>query len=166
MLIGVLDNFSHNLLFFATIYNLTVFFCLTFNYHLLFNWSWSSSGFPMHFLIRTTKVLMSTSVFYFLKVGSLKMLLLYSYFSQKILTSTVIRQKCESQKKCFKKTKHTKFSEKRTLPLTYVCVSGDKKCSFFGKFGVLCSLETAVLRFAFFQYYRRLVNGKNHSLCY
>ena len=124
----------------------------------------------MHFLIRTTKVLMSPCVFYFLKVGSLKMLLLYSYFSQKILTSTVIRQKCESQNMCSKKTKHTKFSEKRTfLPPdmhTYVCVSGGKKCSFFGKFGVLCSLETPVLRFAFFPYYRRLVNGKNHSLCY
>ena len=72
----------------------------------------------MHFLIRTTKVLMSPCVFYFLKVGSLKMLLLYSYFSQKILTSTVIRQKCESQNMCFKKTKHTKFSEKRTFLTT------------------------------------------------
>ena len=25
---------------------------------------------------------------------------------------------------------------------SYVCVSGGKKCSFFGKFGVLCFLET------------------------
>ena len=32
---------------------------------------------------------------------------------------------------------------------TYVCVSGGKKYSFFGKFGVLCFLETPVLRFAF-----------------
>ena len=31
---------------------------------------------------------------------------------------------------------------------TYVCVSGGKKCSFFGKFGVLCFLETPVLGFA------------------
>ena len=36
-----------------------------------------------------------------------------------------------------------------------VCVSGDKKCSFFGKFGVLCFLETPVLRFALLRYYRR-----------
>ena len=47
--------------------------------------------------------------------------------------SSVIRQKGESQNGCFKKTKHAKFSE---------------KCSFFGKFGVLCFLETPVLRFA------------------
>ena len=35
----------------------------------------------------------------------------------------------------------------------YVCVSGGKKCSFFGKFGVLCFLETVVLRFAVLPYY-------------
>ena len=38
---------------------------------------------------------------------------------------------------------------------TYVCISGGKKCSFFGKFGVLCFLETPVLRFALLSYYRR-----------
>ena len=53
--------------------------------------------------------------------------------------SSVIRQKGESQNGCFKKTKHAKFSEKRT---------------FFGKFGVLCFLETPVLRFALLPYYR------------
>ena len=31
---------------------------------------------------------------------------------------------------------------------TYVCVSEGKKCSFIGKFGMLCFLETPVLRFA------------------
>ena len=31
---------------------------------------------------------------------------------------------------------------------TYVCVSGGWKCSFFGKFGVLCFLKTPVSRFA------------------
>ena len=39
-----------------------------------------------------------------------------------IMNSSVIRQKDES-----------------------LCVSGGKKCSFFGKFGVLCFLETPVL---------------------
>ena len=34
-------------------------------------------------------------------------------------------------------------------------VSGGKKCSFFGNFGVLCFLETPVLRFALLPYYRR-----------
>ena len=38
---------------------------------------------------------------------------------------------------------------------TYVCVTGAKKCLFFGKFGVLCFLKTPVMRFAFLPYYRR-----------
>ena len=36
-----------------------------------------------------------------------------------------------------------------------MCVSGGKKCSFFGKFGVLCFLQTSILRFGLFRYYRR-----------
>ena len=39
---------------------------------------------------------------------------------------------------------------------TYVCVSGGKKCSFFGKFGVLCFLETPVLKFNLLPFYRRI----------
>ena len=39
---------------------------------------------------------------------------------------------------------------------TDVCVSGDKKCLFFGKFGVLCFLETPILRFTLLPYYRRI----------
>ena len=35
-----------------------------------------------------------------------------------------------------------------------VCVSGGKKCSFCGKFDVICFLETSVLRFALLPYYR------------
>ena len=38
---------------------------------------------------------------------------------------------------------------------TYISVSGGKKCLFFGKFGVLCFLETPVLRFALLPYYQR-----------
>ena len=38
---------------------------------------------------------------------------------------------------------------------TCVCVSGGKKCLFFGNFGVFCFLETPVLRFALLPYYRR-----------
>ena len=36
-----------------------------------------------------------------------------------------------------------------------VSVSGGKKCLFFGNFGVLCFLETPVLRFTLLPYYRR-----------
>ena len=70
----------------------------------------------------------------------------------------VIRQKTESQNGCFKKTKHAKFSERRRfLPPdkhTYLCVSGSKNRSFFGKFGMFCFLEKPVLRFALLPYYR------------
>ena len=38
---------------------------------------------------------------------------------------------------------------------TYLCESGCKNCSFFGKFGVFCFLETPVLRFALLPYYRQ-----------
>ena len=36
-----------------------------------------------------------------------------------------------------------------------VCVSRDKKFSFFGKLGMLCFPETSVLRFALLPYYRQ-----------
>ena len=54
------------------------------------------------------------------------------------LENTSVRQKGESQNGCFKKTKHVKFSEKHS------CVSGGKKYSFFGKFDMICFLETPV----------------------
>ena len=37
---------------------------------------------------------------------------------------------------------------------TYVCVSGGKKGSFFGKFDLLCFFETPVFGFALLPYYR------------
>ena len=37
----------------------------------------------------------------------------------------------------------------------YVCGSGGKKCSFFGKFGVLSFFETPVLKFTLLPYYQR-----------
>ena len=51
---------------------------------------------------------------------------------------------------------------------TYVCVSvgkkcgvsGGKKCSFFGKFGGLCFLETSFQRFGFLPYYRQIIDIK------
>ena len=78
-------------------------------------------------------------------------------------------QKGESQNGSNKNTKHAKFSEKRTFftpgTHTYVCVSGGKKRSFFGKFGVLCILVTSVLRFVLLPYYRRLlITRKNYPI--
>ena len=52
----------------------------------------------------------------------------------------------------------------RKTNISNVCVSGGKKCSFFGKFGVLCFLETPVLRFALLPYYRRNVFKRSISL--
>ena len=37
-----------------------------------------------------------------------------------------------------------------------MCVSGCKICLFFGNFGVLCFLETSVLRFALLPYHQRI----------
>ena len=54
----------------------------------------------------------------------------------------------------------TNISEPQIRTRTYVCVSGGKKCSFFGKFGVLCFLETLVLRFALLRYYRKTADLK------
>ena len=58
---------------------------------------------------------------------------------------------------------------------TDVCVSGDKRSLFFGKFGVVCFLETPVLRFALLPYYRRIAKqdlnvnhyrSHYHCFCY
>ena len=73
--------------------------------------------------------------------------------------SSVMSQNGESQNGSFKKTKHAKFYEKQTFLIpdahTYMRLSGGKKCSFFGKVGVLCFLETPVLRLALLPYYRQ-----------
>ena len=70
------------------------------------------------------------------------------------LNLSVIRQKGGSKNGCFKKTKHVKFSEKNP-EISYLLI---RTCAyqeirnvrgfFFRKFGVLCFLETPVLRFA------------------
>ena len=62
-------------------------------------------------------------------------------FLSSMFKSSVIRQKGES---------------------TYVCVSGGKESSFFGKFGVFCFLEIPVLKFVLLPYYWRI--GYNKEL--
>ena len=62
--------------------------------------------------------------------------------------SSVIRQKGESQNECFKKTKHAKYSD----------IRGQEMFVFFGKFALLCFLETSVLRFALLLYYHVLAD--------
>ena len=70
------------------------------------------------------------------------------------LTSSVIRQKGESQNGYFKKTKVPQIFRKTNI---LFFISSGKKCLFFRKFGVPCFLETPVLRFALLPHYRRLV---------
>ena len=53
---------------------------------------------------------------------------------------SVVRQKGEFRMGANKKTKHTKFSEKRTFTRTY---QGVRNVRFFRKFGVLCFLVTS-----------------------
>ena len=48
---------------------------------------------------------------------------------------------------------------------TSLCVSGFKKCSCFGKFGVFCLLVTPVMRFALLLYYRRVDGWKPVDGC-
>ena len=65
---------------------------------------------------------------------------------------TVIRQKGESQNGCYEKIKIVKFSEKRTFPSPWHApLRVGKKCTFFGKFDVLCFLVTSVLKLARFE---------------
>ena len=45
----------------------------------------------------------------------------------------------------------------------YMCLSGDKKCSFFRKCSVLCFLVTTVLRFVLLPYYRQIVENMLRS---
>ena len=84
-----------------------------------------------------------------------------------MITSSVIREKGEFPNWCFKKAKHAKISEKQTFLTPWYAqkkskrnsVSGGKKCLFFGNFGMLCFLETPVLKFALLPYYRQLVRS-------
>ena len=41
-----------------------------------------------------------------------------------------------------------------------VCISGEKKCSFFEKLGVLCFLVTPILRFALLPCYQQIFKAQ------
>ena len=60
------------------------------------------------------------------------------------------------------------FQENKTCQIfrrTNMCISGGKKCSFFGKFDVLCFLETPVLKFVLLPYYRRNMHQYTPITC-
>ena len=79
----------------------------------------------------------------------------------RVQNPSVIRQNGESLNGCYKRTKHAKFSEKRTFfTLWYaharVHTQGVTNVRFSEKFGPLCFLVAAVLRFTILPYYRRI----------
>ena len=57
-------------------------------------------------------------------------------------------------KRVFQENKARQIFRKSSISYP-LCVSGSKKCSFFGEFGVVSFLETPVLRFALSPYYWR-----------
>ena len=75
-------------------------------------------------------------------------------YLQRVLYFVVSKAKGRISKRVFQENKARKVFRKANIsyPLirarAYVFVSESKKCSFFGKPGVLCFLETPVLRFA------------------
>ena len=80
----------------------------------------------------------------------------------KMLSSSVIRQKGESQNGCFKKKQSMlNFPKNEHFFSPDTHVSEGKKYSFFRKFGVLCFLETPVLRCALLPIYRRVMESNN-----
>ena len=73
--------------------------------------------------------------------------------SLKIQTSSVIRQMANLKTDVSRKQRKQNFPKKN---ISYPQIGG-KKCSFLGKFGVLCFLVTFVLRFALLPYYLRYI---------
>ena len=72
------------------------------------------------------------------------------------------KAKGRMSKRVFQENKARQIFRRNELFLlsdTHMGVSGGKKCSFWGKFGVLCFLETPVLRFALLPYYRVLMHS-------
>ena len=56
----------------------------------------------------------------------------------------------------FRKTNISYLLIRTRANISYPLIRTRKKCSFFGKFDVLCFLETPALRFALLSYYRRI----------
>ena len=76
----------------------------------------------------------------------------------------VNKAKGRISKRMFQESKARQNFQKANISYKYVCVSRGKKCLSFGNFGVLCFLETPVLRFALLPYYRRFIAGLNKIL--
>ena len=82
-------------------------------------------------------------------------------FNNAIQSLSAIRQKGEFQNECQRKQGRRNFPKnEHFLPPdkhTSVCVSGGKKCSFFGKLSLIFLLVKPVLKFCLLPYYRRII---------
>ena len=79
------------------------------------------------------------------------------------------KAKGSTSKRVYQENKARKIFRKTNISypliLTRTCAhQGGKKCSFFGKFGVLCFPETPILRFALLPYYRRAMDVSSSYL--
>ena len=88
---------------------------------------------------------------------------LFNQSGTKLSNSSVIRQKGGCQNVFARKQGTPNFSKNSMCMYMYMCLSGDKKCSFFRKCSVLCFLVTTVLRFVLLPYYRQIVENMLRS---
>ena len=105
------------------------------------------------------------------KICQLLSFMIHSSYSGPIqiwwkLNALVTRQKGKSQNGCFKRTKHVKIVRKTNISYSLIrtrtfAYQGVRNVCFGGNFGVLCSLETPVFRFALLPYHRRMNTSKD-----
>ena len=86
--------------------------------------------------------------------------------TEKTIQSIIVkfrRQKCKRRisKQVLQENKARQISRKTNIYFPLIRTRGDKKCLFFGKFGVFFFLVTPVLRFALLPYYRRFKSCKS-----
>ena len=77
---------------------------------------------------------------------------LFAIKSRLMMTSENVgnKQKGRISKQVFQENKVSQIFWNRNI--SYLVISGGNKCSFFGKFDMLCFLETLVSRFALLPY--------------
>ena len=124
------------------------------------------------FWIISKKIILQFFVrsFVYSRKNNIKM---FWYYSHNILIRLFVgnRAKGRTSKRVFQENKTRQIFRKTNISYPLIrCVSEGKKCSLFGKFGVLSFLETPVLRFALLPYYcriERLLSMKDRwNICY
>ena len=86
----------------------------------------------------------------------------YDSYAQQVRYFIGIKAKGRISNRMFQENKARQIFQKTNISYHLIHVrvrvrNEGKKCSFFGKFGVLCFLETPVLRFVLLPYYQQFV---------